>query len=40
MADEVRREWFDKDYYAGGNSRFSAQPSTPRTISLSSKFSF
>ena len=31
---------FDKDYYAGGNSRFSAQPSTPRTISLSSKFSF
>lgn len=31
---------FDKDYYAGGNNRFSAQPSTPRTISLSSKFSF
>lgn len=31
---------FDKDYYAGGNSRFSAQPSTPRTISLSTKYSF
>lgn len=31
---------FDKDYYAGGNSRFSAQPSTPRTFSLSTKFSF
>jgi len=30
----------DKLYYAGGNSRFSAQPSTPRTYSLSVKYSF
>jgi iron complex outermembrane recepter protein len=30
----------DKLYYAGGNSRFSAQPSVPRTIGLSAKYSF
>jgi iron complex outermembrane receptor protein len=30
----------DKLYYAGGNSRFSAQPSTPRTLGLSAKYSF
>ncbi|MBL9199325.1 MAG: hypothetical protein JNL39_02410 [Opitutaceae bacterium] len=30
----------DSDFYAGGNSRFSVQPSTPRTYSLSAKFSF
>ncbi len=30
----------DKIFYEGGNSRFSAQPATPRTISLSTKYSF
>lgn len=30
----------DKLYYAGGNSRFSAQPSVPRTIGLSAKYNF
>lgn len=31
---------FDKDYAAGGNSRFVIYPSAPRTFSLSAKYSF
>lgn len=31
---------FDKNYAAGGNSRFVIYPSTPRTVSLSAKYSF
>ncbi|WP_414663938.1 TonB-dependent siderophore receptor [Horticoccus sp. 23ND18S-11] len=45
----TRKEWSlnlginnvtDDDFYAGGNSRFSVQPSTPRTYSLAAKYSF